>query len=288
MREILVNDRWPIVVPDHRAARPEWPWHEASRFASMHDDLTPGSMLWDVGTELGDHAAVYASWGLRLVLIEPNPAAWPCIAATIEANQAEGQVAAWWFGFVTDTASGDLDVAGRVGAPGTRRGWPEPAAGPCTERAGMAHLDGRPDPDPYPVQPATTVDVLVAAGFPPPDAMTIDVEGAELKVIRGAIQTIREHRPRLWISVHPELMAGYGDAPTDLSLELLAEGYVGTLLDTDHEEHWRWVPPMNPQTSPDQIPPMAGVFALIVLVLVIGFVVARVQEWLDRRKRRST
>lgn len=236
MRPVAVNDRWTIIVPDHRAARPEWPWHEAARFASMHDRLDgTGAVVWDVGAELGDHAALFVQWGCRVVLLEPNPRAWPCIAATIEANDAEGSVDGWWFGFVG--ADGPA-VDDRIGFDG----WPAAAAGICTDRAGMAHLSGRPDPDPYPHQPTSSIDALVAAGMSAPSALTIDVEGAELQVIRGARATLEDLRPVVWLSVHRELMAGYGDDPNELHLALLAAGYDGELLGVDHEEHELWVP----------------------------------------------
>ena len=231
-----MNGRWTIIVPDHRAARPEWPWHEAARFSSMHGRLAgSGATVWDVGAELGDHAAVFVQWGCRVVLLEPNPRAWPCIAATIEANEAEGSIDGWWFGFVG--AEGDT-VDDRIGFDG----WPTAAAGECTERAGMAHLSGRPYPDPYPEQPTTSIDALVLAGLPRPDVLTIDVEGTELQVLRGASATLDVLQPVVWLSIHPELMAGYGDDPDAIPALMADFGYDGVLLGVDHEQHWRYDP----------------------------------------------
>lgn len=241
MREVRVNGRWPVLLPEHRARRPSWLTHEAARFQSIHDALEPGQLLWDVGAELGDHAAVFAWWGLRLVLVEPNPRAWPCIAATIGANEASAQVAGWAWAFTGDHP--DPLEPNRYGVGGgVALTWPPVAAGPCDERAGMAHLSGRPDPDPYDAQPTTTIDALVALGLPAPDALTIDVEGAELKTIRGAATTLEVHRPHLWISIHDELMRGYGDQPGELHRTLLEAGYRGRRLATDHEDHWEWTP----------------------------------------------
>lgn len=239
MRTIAVNGRWPVLLPDHRADRPGWDQHEAARFESM-TALEPGKVLWDVGAELGDHAAVYASWGLVLVLIEPNPRAWPCIAATIDANDRRYNLAGWVWSFVGDQDDG-IDPGRMYDGYGGFR-WPAASVGPCDGRAGMAHLSGRPDPDPYPVQPMTTIDALAATRLARPDALTIDVEGTELRVIRGAVATLEEHRPRIWLSLHRELMAGYGDDPDDLFALLLDLGYRGELLAVDHEEHWKWTP----------------------------------------------
>lgn len=48
-------------------------------------------------------------------------------------------------------------------------------------------------------------------GAPPPTVMKIDVEGAEIDVLRGAERTIREHRPVILVEVHwlGELFVSY-------------------------------------------------------------------------------
>lgn len=49
------------------------------------------------------------------------------------------------------------------------------------------------------------LDLLVAqAGLPPPDFVKIDVEGAELAVLRGGAATLARHRPDLLIEIHPQ------------------------------------------------------------------------------------
>jgi len=59
-----------------------------------------------------------------------------------------------------------------------------------------------------------------------PDVMKVDVEGAELRVMRGFARQLAQGRPReVFIEVHPALMAAHGDAEPDL-LDWMAEhGY---------------------------------------------------------------
>lgn len=45
-------------------------------------------------------------------------------------------------------------------------------------------------------------DVIVQDGLPPPNVIKIDVEGAEVGVLRGGVNTIREHRPIMMIELH--------------------------------------------------------------------------------------
>ena len=48
-----------------------------------------------------------------------------------------------------------------------------------------------------------SIDSIVAAGeAPPPHLMKIDVEGSEMLVLNGAINTIRNHHPEIFAEVH--------------------------------------------------------------------------------------
>jgi len=53
----------------------------------------------------------------------------------------------------------------------------------------------------------------------------IDVEGFEMRVLRGAMQTIRRHKPRLLIEINPEAMSLAGTHPEVLRKFLKSVGY---------------------------------------------------------------
>jgi hypothetical protein len=66
----------------------------------------------------------------------------------------------------------------------------------------------------------------------------MDVEGAELRVLAGAPRFLAEHRPLLWISVHPaQLRQHFRQRPADVYAHLEAAGYRVTHLADDHEVH---------------------------------------------------
>jgi len=62
-----------------------------------------------------------------------------------------------------------------------------------------------------------TLDAFCAERGLRPDVVKIDVEGAELGVLRGAGQTIRRARPVIFLSVHPREIAALGESLDALS-----------------------------------------------------------------------
>jgi FkbM family methyltransferase len=66
----------------------------------------------------------------------------------------------------------------------------------------------------------TTIDELVATGSaPPPQVIKMDVEGAESRVLAGAVHVLRAHRPIVLLSTH-----GYRQNE-DCTAFLQAQGY---------------------------------------------------------------
>lgn len=256
MRTVLVNDRWSLKMPEHRAARPEWPWWEATRLAAMFHAIVGqqaelevrGSMrrpvVVDVGAEEGDLPGLWSSWGCDVIMAEPNPRVWPNIEAIWEANQLRDPLGCW-AGFVGHEIH---EPDGGHAEWTTVAGWPASASGPVIGDHGFCQLGERPD------LPTVTLDELVArVGNAhqtdlPVDVITMDVEGSELHVLQGATETLRAQRPHVFVSIHPAFMAHhYGiDHGTTVVREFMAEaGYPWDRhvhLCTDHEEHW-WFQP---------------------------------------------
>lgn len=233
MVETMVNGRWPLLLPEHRAARPEWPWWEAGRLAAMHHHLGPGDVVYDVGSEEGDFPALFASWGCEVALIEPNPRVWPNIRAIFEANGL--RPLAWWVGFAAaETAMTERHDFGEWLSGGATP-WPRCAYGEIIGDHGFLTLWERPE------VPRLTLDLL-AQVTKPPTAITIDVEGAELQVLLGARHLLATARPKVWVSVHPDFMPQYGDEAGQLYALMESLDYERTFIATDHETHEMFLP----------------------------------------------
>lgn len=72
-----------------------------------------------------------------------------------------------------------------------------------------------------------------------PDLIKIDVEGADLKVLKGAEQTLRKFKPRIFLSLHPALMKKMGDEVEDLVTFMQGLGYEIVNLDGTKPREWK-------------------------------------------------
>lgn len=229
-----LNGRWELMLPDHR--RRQWAdWDrrlggwERERLGDMSARLRPGMTVYDVGAETGDLSALWASWGCDVVLFEPSAGFWPTIRETFDLNGLEPGGA--WVGFCGERTAG---LAHHVG-PGE---WPIPVWEPADDDPGFCHLNERLD-----IAVLAIDDAPRLLGCGPPDAITIDVEGAELAVLRGAERTLRDVHPVVWVSIHRQFMADrYGHHPADVNRFMADLGYRATWLADDHETHVRFEP----------------------------------------------
>ena len=219
-----------LELPGFLADWDVWDYWEKDRIHSMQQHLTHDDILVDVGAESGWMSLVFGDMvgPSNLILVEPNAAYWPNIRQTWHRRFTEPPRATYR-GLLGPEAANDPQVI--VG------GWPVESDGPLSQDRAYEYLHNE-----KPDVPVLPLEDLRDFGVPTPTAVTMDVEGAELEVLKGAINMLVETHPKLWISVHPDLMArDYDTNPAELT-EFLAEfGYAGTHLGTDHEEHWMFL-----------------------------------------------
>lgn len=258
MLETHINGRWWLKLPMHRSVRPEWEtgW-ERERLDSMHEHLTrlvndrfstlaERPLIIDVGVEEGDLTALYSQWGCDVVMVEPNPRVWPNVRAIWQANNLRMPLATW-VGFAGDLPTrGSMDW-GRHYVE-AEDGWPMCAHGPVIGDHAFLHLAQHAH-----MVPTTTLDELMRmwpAHDEPArrkvDAITMDVEGSELRVLRGAREILTQDRPLVWVSVHTDdqwMAENYAqDRRADIDAYMAEYAYTPTLLAVDHEEHVFYYP----------------------------------------------
>ena len=236
MKTISINNRWELNLPDHRENL-DWDNWEAERLASMHEHLEPGDVIFDIGAEEGDLPALWATWGCDVVCFEPGARIWPNIKAVWEMNDLS-PMAGWFMGFASDTTDLHPRNLDRT-EQGVRDGWPIVAFGDVIDYTDFRHL----------AQQATeskqiTIDDFVKEFKITPTALTIDVEGSEFRVLKGARKTLQNNDVKVWVSVHidrpwvDEFYSGFEAGDVVNFMERL--GYQAEHLATDHEEHWRF------------------------------------------------
>jgi FkbM family methyltransferase len=234
MVNTLINGRWTLALPDHRAARPEWQlanggW-ERARLDHMHCTTRPGDRVLYVGAEEGEMCALLQSWGADVIMVEPNEAVIPNAKAIWDANGLSTP-AGVFVGFCGRSDSADWERGLYLSQ------WPDCAYGRVIGDHGFKELL---DPGGRPI---ITIDTLLSTWHWVPDAISMDIEGAEWEALQGAEQTLTEHRPRLYLSLHPEfLIDQYGKYSYEVRRWIIDHGYRETLLDYQHEAHFVYEP----------------------------------------------
>jgi FkbM family methyltransferase len=191
IREVKINGKFPIMLPEHRAARPEWytqPYWEEKRIDSLILNLSALDTLYYVGAEEGDIAALCQMYTkCQMVLFEPNHKVWPNMRLIWESNSLTFPKT--FDGFASNITTSPISLL---------NGFPYNAYGEVISDHGFKELC---DPGNIPQIKIDDVQSLC-----PPTAIAMDCEGSEWQILKGAEQTLRALHPKLWISVHPEFM----------------------------------------------------------------------------------
>lgn len=240
-KKIIINGSWPIILPDssadewlgnmkHHGNTWEMPRLQAIRkFVNYYQIKNFGKepTILYIGAYKGDMAALLASWGAKLMLIESTAAFWPMIKETWELNDLPKPLAMF---------SGLASRESRYLEQTDFSDWPGRTAEYIEGAVGFTHLAESKDD---PTFPQVSIDDFVAkAGFQP-DLITIDIEGSELEAAYGGLDQIVTKKPAWLLSVHPEFMFhNHGTYERELHDLLRNNKYKGEWLDYDHEHHW--------------------------------------------------
>lgn len=240
-KQVKINGQWPMVLPESSAD--EWignmehhhnQW-EMPRLLKLEEMIKakPGCVVMYIGAYKGDMAALLQSWGAKLIVMESTPAFWTLIKETWELNNLDDPI-----GFFSGLLGREPN------RPYTKEfltKWPQRDAEYIEGHVGFTHLaESHDDPN----FPRITIDEFVNVTGIVPDIITMDVEGSELEILYGALETIETHKPNFLISVHPEFMFhNHGTYERELHDLLRDRKYKHTWLDYDHEHHWLYEAP---------------------------------------------
>jgi FkbM family methyltransferase len=154
----------------------------------------------DVGAFCGNHTLFFATQldAERVFAFEPTPGSFDALCETIRVNRLTNVVA-------RNIALGDADTTGFI---------VETMAG---NRGANVVAAAAANPDATPTRVSTLDRAIHEAGPLSIAMIKVDVEGAELQVLKGAVRTIALHRPILCVEFHTSaaMRAGLRELPSD-------------------------------------------------------------------------
>lgn len=195
--DAVINETYDIVLPDFRRDfhhdRPNW---ERGRLEVCAEFMKPGFTVYDVGAEHGDFTTLYRKWvgeeGM-VIPIEPADHYWPFIRETHKANGFSNAPTIMYTGLASFAKSRNFVDGLNLGL----KGWCKQSEAEGKPDGGFVHLAQDRD------TPRCTLDTI-AMFAETPDAIVIDVEGAELRVLEGTERILAQKRPLVWVSWHQE------------------------------------------------------------------------------------
>jgi FkbM family methyltransferase len=183
------------------------------------DRLQPGDTIYDIGAFRGVYgAAAKAAFGDEVTahLFEPIQANVERIRIVSQLNDFRG-----------------FEIVGKAVGPGTRITGGLDASNKMLRQDNLGNTFSRAE------LPSISVDAYVKESRTTPSVIKLDVEGFELEVIEGARKCLLENGPRLWIELHPNLLAAQGKRWEGAIEMLQSLGYNTTIFFEDYEQPTR-------------------------------------------------
>ena len=187
------------VLPEHRYLS----WNPVE-YAAFRAATAPGMIALDIGANVGAYAMLLGQWvgpAGRVYAFEPSSTAFDGLVRHIALNRQQGVVRPIASAVSDRNGTGHLVVAGT---------------------AGESHLTDADDRRQTVRVPLQTIDEFCEREAIRPSFIKIDVEGAELAVLRGARETISRSGKELalFVEFHPSIWAVMGITPRDVQSEL--------------------------------------------------------------------
>ena len=213
LRSVLPGGEVVLVAPELRHIT--WNPEEYTAFRAA---VRPGSVVLEAGANVGAYTMLFAQWAGpagRVFAFEPDPSAHAGLLQHIARNAVADRVTAV-AAAVADGSASTLRLALGESSGISRLLHPNE-----THAAGTRAVS------------AVSIDQFCADLGLTPQVIKIDVEGAELAVLRGARSTVAAAGPglQLFVEMHPHLWTGLGISADDVRRECEAQNLVAERLD---------------------------------------------------------
>lgn len=240
-KKISINGKWPIVLPDSSADEwlgnmkfhnNSWEMPRLLKIEAFVKDFNKKHgkkpIIMYIGAYKGDMAALMASWGADLILMESTPAFWTIIKECWDLNPELPKPLGFWSGLMGGEVKGEIPSLTE---------WPTRTAEYIEGKVGFTHLaESGDDVEHF---PQMTIDEFVKRTGLIPDMVTMDVEGSELPIMYGGVETLINTDAQYMMSLHPEFgFHNHGYYMRELFDLFGNNGYIWDYIDYDHEWHY--------------------------------------------------
>jgi FkbM family methyltransferase len=197
---------------------------------SISTALSNGGVFFDVGAHIGyfslKAARTVGNTG-RVVSFEPNPETLEVLRDNVKVNDARNVT-------VEPIACTDREQMLTLFAA------PISNSGASSLARANAAISPEEAPRAYSVRGRRIDDVVRELNLSRLDAMKIDVEGAELQVLRGAFESLKRFHPKLVVEMVPAQLASFNSTVEDVASTIRAAGYTFSRPLTPRETDWEW------------------------------------------------
>ncbi|MDQ6698582.1 MAG: FkbM family methyltransferase [Acidobacteriota bacterium] len=197
---------------------------------SLLPNLSDGAVFLDVGAHIGYFsmkAAPRVGRTGRVLAFEPNPETLKLLRDNVAANHAANIT-------VEPIACTDREQQLTLYASA---GFNTGMSSLSRENADITYKEA---PRAYSVRGRPIDDVVQDRKLTRVDAVKIDVEGAEVSVLRGAVETLKRFHPKLVVEIVPEQLAGFKTTPDDLIAIVRNAGYNHSRPLNAAGSDWEW------------------------------------------------
>jgi FkbM family methyltransferase len=209
--EILPGDHLVSTLPEGERVRLSARYRHLSwnpeEYAAFRAAVRPGATVLDVGANVGAYTVLFARWvgdSGRVVAFEPAPGSIAGLREHVRLNGLSNRVEIVDAAVSDGVGSAIFDCEGVSGANALVPG----AAGPGAITVAT-----------------TTLDAFCADRGLQPTVVKIDVEGAELDVLRGGRRVLAAPGLQAFVEFHPAIWARRGIAREAIATELADQGF---------------------------------------------------------------
>jgi FkbM family methyltransferase len=215
------------LVPLSLLRSEEW---QTEVWDSLLPALPKGAVFLDVGAHIGIFtlkASQEVGREGKAIAFEPNPETAMLLRDNVAANHMENVT-------VEEIACTDKEQ------PLTLYAAPIVNTGASSLSPDNARYGAGPPPRPFQVRGRRIDDVVRELNLNRVDAIKIDVEGAELEVLRGAVETLRHFHPKIVVEIVPAQLASFHTTPEDVAALIKSTGYTMGAPVSAGATDWEW------------------------------------------------